>query len=88
MKILITEAVDLASKTAADILGNKLYEAQYRSSHFEPILSEYNKLNERFYDDTINKKIESLYKEYFEMNMITKSTFNKRIRGLKILEEM
>ena len=31
MKILITEAVDLASKTTADILGNKLYEAQYRS---------------------------------------------------------
>ena len=88
MKILITEAVDLASKTTADILGNKLYEAQYRSSHFEPILSEYNKLNERYYDDTINKKIESLYKEYFEMNMITKSTFNKRIRGLKILEEI
>lgn len=88
MKVLITEAVELALKATARVLRNELDERQYRSTHFDPILSEYNKLNERYYDDNINKKIESLYKDYLEKSLITKATFNKRIRGLKILEEV
>ena len=62
MKVSIIEAVELALKATVPVLGNELYERQYRSSHFDPILSEYNKLNERYYDDDIIEKDYELFK--------------------------
>ena len=51
MKILITEAVESAMNAFFDALGNDTYKEQYRSTHFNPILVEYKRMGEDYYED-------------------------------------
>ena len=37
MKILITEAVELAFNAFFNVLGNDTYKEQYHSTHFNPV---------------------------------------------------
>lgn len=88
MKILITEAVNSAIIAFFDALGNDTYKEQYRETHFNPILIEYKRIGEAYYDRSINEEIEKIYQSYLETGQFSKSTFNKRLRGLRILEEV
>lgn len=88
MKILITEAVDKAFNKYIDALGKSSFKEQYRSTHFKPILVEYKRIGEKYYDTKVNKTIEATYRSYLSDGKISRGTFNKRIRGLKILEEV
>lgn len=88
MKILITEAVELAFNAFFNVLGNDTYKEQYHSTHFNPIVVEYKRMGEDYYDDAINDRIEKIYRSYLKNGKFSKSTFNKRMRGLKILKEV
>lgn len=88
MKILITEAVESAMNAFFEALGNDTYKEQYRSTHFNPIIVEYKQMGEDYYDEAINGRVEKIYQSYLENGKFSKSTFNKRIRGLKILKEV
>lgn len=88
MKILITEAVELAIDAFFNVLGNDTYKEEYRSTHFYPILAEYKRLGEEYYDEIVNDKIKYIYQSYLESNQFSRSTFNKRLRGLNILKEV
>ena len=58
MKILITEAVELAFNAFFNVLGNDTYKEQYHSTHFNLIVVEYKRMEEDYYDDAINDRIE------------------------------
>ena len=88
MKVLITEAINSAMNAFFDALGNDTYKEQYRETHFNPILIEYKRVGEDYYDRSVNEEIEKIYQSYLETGQFSKSTFNKRLRGLKILEEV
>lgn len=88
MKILITEAVESAMNEFFNVLGNDTYKEQYQSTHFNPILVEYKRMGEDYYDEAVNDRIEKAYQSYLEAGKFSKSTFNKRLRGLKILKEV
>ena len=88
MKILITEAVESAMNAFFDALGNDTYKEQYRSTHFNPILVEYKRMGEDYYDEAVNDNVEKIYQSYLEANQFGKRTFNKRLRGLRILKEV
>lgn len=88
MKVLITEAINSAMNAFFDALGNDTYKEQYRETHFNPILIEYKRVGEDYYDRSVNEEIEKKYQSYLETGQFSKSTFNKRLRGLKILEEV
>ena len=49
MKVLITEAVNSAINAFFDALGNDTYKEQYRETHFNPILIEYKRVGEDYY---------------------------------------
>ena len=78
MKVLITEAVNSAINAFFDALGNDTYKEQYRETHFNPILIEYKRVGEDYYDRSVNEEIEKIYQSYLETGQFSKSTFNKR----------
>lgn len=74
MKILITEAVESAMNAFFDALGNDTYKEQYRSTHFNPILVEYKRMGEDYYDEAVNDNVEKIYQSYLEANQFGKRT--------------
>ena len=77
MKVLITEAINSAMNAFFDALGNDTYKEQYRETHFNPILIEYKRVGEDYYDRSVNEEIEKKYQSYLETGQLRKSTFDK-----------
>lgn len=69
MKTHITEAIEIALDSYVSALGNDSYKEQCRSTHFKPILIEYERIGKMYYDSKVNESIEEIYRSYLANNL-------------------
>lgn len=82
---------DLIKKALDEISSFELKDTSihcYYSSYFKPILNQYLKEDVLFFNQEIMEDLQVLYDKQYEESLISKSTRNKRIRGLNILKEI
>lgn len=87
-KTLLKNTIELA---IAQLENHGLAEVtllMYRSRCFKPVVVFFESKDCIYYDDVLMKELESVYSSQLSKDLISKNTYNMRIRGVRILEEI
>ncbi len=84
----IDELVQLALNNLKSQGYNELTIQAYESSYFNPILKRYSDLNQINYSQEIMDSLLKLYLSQLQNKIISRTTYNKRVRGVLMITEL